>query len=240
MTARRGFRILLAAMAVVAVLAGLAWLNRDWLVARAYILMLESGSRVESLEIERVIEALDLGPGQAVADIGAGTGVFTRPFARAVAPGGEVYAVEINTELLEHIERTAREEGLDNVRTILAAADDPKLPRPVDLVFFCDALHHIEGPGDYLKVLPRYLLPSGRVAVIDFEDEESPHWDPDMKLSVERLDLLAREAGFELESSHTFVDENYFRIYRCAACGESGMIRGMPPQQRLPQARGIP
>jgi ubiquinone/menaquinone biosynthesis C-methylase UbiE len=218
MTARRGFRKLLVVLAVIVALAGLAWLNRDWLVARAYLWLLESDWRVERLQIERVIEALEIEPGQSIADIGAGTGVFTRPFARAVGPDGEVYAVDINAELLEHVEQTAREQGLDNVRTILAAADDPMLPRPVDLVFFCDALHHIDGPGDYLKVLPRYLLPSGRLAVIDFKQGESPHWDPDMKLSVEQLDHWAREAGFELDSSHAFVDENYFRIYRCSAC----------------------
>lgn len=209
---------LLAVLVVIVVLAGLAWLKRDWLVARTYIWLLESDWRVGRLQIERVIGELELEPGQRVADIGAGTGVFTRPFARAVGPGGVVYAVEINAELVEHIERTAREQGLDNVRTILAAEDDPLLPEPVELIFFCDTLHHIDDPAGYLQTLRQYLLPAGRIAVIDFREGASPHFDAEMKLPAERLDRWGRVAGFELEASHDFFEDNYFRIYRCTAC----------------------
>ena len=77
------------------------------------------------------------------------------PIARlAVAAGddGIVYAVDINRELLDHIERTASEQGLGNLRIVLAANDDPQLPEPVGLVFICDTLHHIEQPDAYLKV----------------------------------------------------------------------------------------
>jgi ubiquinone/menaquinone biosynthesis C-methylase UbiE len=210
-------RRILIVVAILAVLAGVAWIERDWIVARLYILMLESDDRVESLRIERVIEVLEIGPGVKVADIGAGTGIFARPFAAATGRDGTVYAVDINPQLVDYMQRTAREQGLAGLRTVLAAEDDPRLPEPVDLVFFCDALHHIEDREVYLGTLRRYLRPGGRLAVIDFEGN-SPHLDPDMRYTREELDGWAGEAGFVFEASHDFIEDNLFLVYRCEGC----------------------
>src|SRR5690554_956480 len=98
--------------------------------AEEYIKLLESERRVSGLQVERVIETLKVTPDMRVADIGSGSGLFTRPLARRAGSGGAVYAVDIDPALLKHVEKTAAEERLENIKTIRGAADDPKLPEP--------------------------------------------------------------------------------------------------------------
>ena len=114
--------LIMVLTAAVVVLAGAtAWFARDWLAAQLYLRVLEWDSRVEGLQVDRVVEALHLTPGMRVADIGAGTGLFSWPFAREVGEDGVVYAADINPVLLNHIERTAAAAGFANVRTVVAA-----------------------------------------------------------------------------------------------------------------------
>src|SRR5579864_9384570 len=109
----------------------------------AYIKALEAPSRDAWQMPDEVMAHLELKPGDAVADIGAGSGYFTVRFARAVGPGGKVYAVDINPEMLSYIEQRATQEHLNNIQTVLAAPDDPKLPpASVDMIFICDTHQH--------------------------------------------------------------------------------------------------
>lgn len=118
---------------------------------------------------ERVLAALDLQPGQRVADIGSGNGYFTFHFARAVGPDGKVFAVDIDAEANETVEWQAREQGLHNIATILAATDDPRLPDDgVDLIFLCNTYHHLDDRTEYFRRVRRYLRPGGRLAIVDF------------------------------------------------------------------------
>jgi ubiquinone/menaquinone biosynthesis C-methylase UbiE len=121
----------------------------------------------ESREIftarDKVVAACDLKPGMIVADMGAGTGLFTRLFAKAVGPDGQVYAVDIAPKFLEHIQKTAREAGLKNVTPVLCNQDSADLPpNSVDLIFVCDTYHHFEFPQRTLASLHRALKPGGR------------------------------------------------------------------------------
>jgi len=204
----------LTILAAVLVLAGAtAWLARDWLEAQAYLRVLEWDGRVEGLQVDRVVEALHLTPGMRVADVGAGTGLFSWPLARKVGKDGVVYAVDVNPVLLGHIDRTATAEGFANVRTVLAAEDDPLLPEQVDLVFMCDTLHNIEDRAAYLDTLRRHLRPGGRIAIIDFEERG---------LTPKELYGWMTDADFEFVDSHDFVEDNFFVIYSCPSCGSAG------------------
>ena len=206
------------ALIVVIAAAAVGWFKRDWIMARLYLTTLESEGRVRSLQVERVIETLEVVPGQVVVDLGAGTGLFSRPLARAVGPGGTAYAVDINADLLAHIERTAVEQGLDNLVAVQATTDDPQIPEPADLILICDTLHHISNRPTYLTSLRHYLRPGGRVAVIDFF--ESVHLAPSMHYSLEELDGWARAAGFTKAASYDFLDSNFFVVYSCGDCPE--------------------
>jgi cyclopropane fatty-acyl-phospholipid synthase-like methyltransferase len=181
--------------------------------AQEYVKLLESERRVEQLQIDRVIETLKLSPGQRIADLGAGSGLFTRPVAQKVGDQGIVYALDIDPDLLKHIAQTAEEQKLANIRTILAAEDDPKLPEPVDLIMVIDTLHHISNRGTYLKNLRRYLRPGGRLAIIDFS-ETWPAGHEQMKYSLEELEAWMKAAGYTRIAKHDFLSNNFFVVYQ--------------------------
>ena len=181
--------------------------------AEEYIKLLESERRIEGLQVAKVVEALKVRPDDRVCDLGAGSGLFTRPLARKAGGKGVVYAVDIDSELLKHVERTAQEQKLANIKPILASETDPKLPEPVDLITIIDTLHHIGNRGEYLKGLKKYLRPGGRVAVIDFS-RNWPAGHEKMVYTVGDLDGWMTAAGFKRVEQHDFLDNDFFVVYR--------------------------
>jgi ubiquinone/menaquinone biosynthesis C-methylase UbiE len=202
--------VLIPLLAVVS--AGVTAQQRD---PEAYARTLEGAERVARMQVARVVETLGVKPGDRVADIGSGSGLFTRPIARVAGPKGLAYAVDIDAGLLKVVERMAKEANIENIRTVLAATDDPKLPEPVDLVFICDALHHIGNQGPYMKTLNKYVKPGGRIAVIDFS-ERWPAGHESMRFTAAQLDGWMKDAGFARESSHDWLDNSFFIVYRKA------------------------
>ena len=148
----------------------------EQLPADAYIDRMERPGRVVSLKVDEVVEKLELKPGDIVADIGSGAGAFTVAFAKAVAPNGIVYAVDIDQKMLDHVATKAKEMGLKNVRTVLGEYTDPKLPtKDVDVAFYHRVLHMIEKRQAHLNSTAEYLKPDGRIVVIDRNREDSPN-----------------------------------------------------------------
>ncbi|MEW6208157.1 MAG: methyltransferase domain-containing protein [Acidobacteriota bacterium] len=206
----KNVKALLLILSFLLTAAGQSQQRRD---PEEYTKLLESERRVELLQVDRVVETLKIQPGQKVADIGAGSGLFSRPIAKRLGAKGIVYAIDIDDGLLKHIDKTAAEQSLANIRTVLCKEDDPMIPEPVDLIVIIDTLHHIAGQGAYLKNLHRYLRPSGRVAIIDF----SKTWPPgheNMKFALEDLENWMKAANFAQVEKHDFLDNNFFVVYK--------------------------
>lgn len=187
--------------------------HQDNTDGKTWIERLERPDRIPGLRIEAVIEALGLKPGVVIADIGGGTGAFTIPFAKAVAPSGRAVYVDIWPELLEYVGEKARKEGVDNIEFVLAAIDDPKLPKDqVDIAYFHDVFHNVNDRQGYLKVLASYLKPSGRIAIIEqeFDDPIAKQWDVEEdRITKEQVDEWMANVGFErVAEFDTFQGEN--------------------------------
>lgn len=176
---------------------------------------LESAGRVSKLKVDAAVAALQLKPGSVVADIGAGSGVFTLPLAAAVSPSGKVYAVDIDQGLVDHIAAKAKEQKVTNVRAVLGQFTDPNLPaRDVDLAFIYDVLHHIENRAEYLKNLAPYLKATGRIAVIDFYPELGPHKnDKALQITRDETQTWLAAAGFKPVAEHRLYDDKWFVVY---------------------------
>ena len=129
----------------------------------------EGESREVFVQREKIVAACGVSPGMVVADIGAGTGLHTRLFSRAVGDDGQVYAVDIAAKFLEHIRKTSRDAGLRNITPVLCDEDSVNLPpSSVDVAFVCDTYHHFEYPQKTLASLYRAIRPGGKLVVVDF------------------------------------------------------------------------
>ncbi len=154
---------------------------------------------------DEIVAACQLKPGMTVADIGAGTGLFTRPFAAKVKPGGTVLAVDITGPFLKHIEKTCRQQGIDNVKCQLCTPTSAELkPDSIDLAFTCDTYHHFEFPFKMLASINKALRPGGRLIIVDYKKEKGVskdwvmgHVRADQKTVIKE----AADAGFK------FIDE---------------------------------
>ena len=180
---------------------------------------------VESREVfakrVEIVAELGLKPGMVIADVGAGTGLFTREFAAKLGRDGRVLAVDISKNFLEHIRRTTREKGLLNVETVLCSDDSTKLPQDsVDAVFICDTYHHFEYPAKTMTSVRKALKPGGKVYVIDFHriEGKSSEWTMNhVRAGQEVFEAEILEAGFRrLRQVEGVLSDNYMLVFEVA------------------------
>lgn len=188
-----------------------------WL--KGYLWLLERPERDAYQQPDRVVETLALRPGERVADIGAGSGYFTRRIARAVGPAGMVWALDIRREILDYLEARGAREGLTNVRSAVVAPDDPQLPSgQIDTILMVDTLHYVKDRAAYAKKLRAGLADGGRVVIIDFRPKpiEQRPWGPppSQEMSREEVDAAMAEAGLVPARVHDFLTEQFFVEYR--------------------------
>ena len=179
---------------------------------------------VESREVfvarQDVLRATGVRAGDRVADIGAGTGFYTRMFAAVVGKEGWVHAVDIGPGFLQHINRTTAEAGLANVTAVLGRVDSVTLPpESVDLVFICDTYHHFEAVEPTLASIHRALARGGRLIVIDFDriPEQSREWVLDhIRAGKDEFRSEIEAAGFAFveEVEIPGFEENYLLKFK--------------------------
>jgi ubiquinone/menaquinone biosynthesis C-methylase UbiE len=177
---------------------------------------------VESREVftkrKEIVAACKLKPGQAVADVGAGTGLFTRLFAAEVGEKGKVFAVDIAENFLDHIRKTCAEAKITNVETIKCTATSAELPEnSVDVVFICDTFHHFEFPLRTMASIHKALKPGGRVVLIDFHRIKGKSSDFIMghvRAGQEVFVKEVEESGFrKVDAVKDLLEENYLVVF---------------------------
>jgi ubiquinone/menaquinone biosynthesis C-methylase UbiE len=177
---------------------------------------------IESREVfakrREIVAAIKLKPTDVVADVGAGTGLFTRLIASSLGPDGRVIAVDIAQKFLDHIEVSCREQNIRNVETLLCQDDSTKLPEnSVDAAYICDTYHHFEFPQKTLASLHKAIKPGGRLILIDFRriEGESTAWTMEhVRAGQEVFEKEVMAAGFrKVDEVRGLLKENYFVIF---------------------------
>jgi len=191
-----------------------------------YVGRFETESREIYRERHAILDALEVQTGMDVADVGAGTGLFSLPLATAVGSDGRVFAVDIVPEFLERIDKLADEQSLENITTVLCTERSIELPLDsVDLVFVCDTYHHFEFPRSSLSSIHGALRTGGRLVVIDFIriPGKSRAWVLDhVRIGQEDTAAEITAAGFERLADPPPIEglkENFLMAFRKKPAG---------------------
>ncbi len=188
--------------------------NPDW---QQWVNTFERPGREVYDKRYNIVDAAGVRPGMIVADIGAGTGLFTRLFAERVEPEGRVYAVDISRPFIENILRSTREQGFTNVKGVVNSQQDLMLPpATIELAFLVDTYHHFEYPGSMLSSIHQALRAGGTLIVIDFrrDPRHSSRWV--MGHVRAGKDIVIDEitkAGFRLIDDKPLLRTNYYLVF---------------------------
>ena len=138
---------------------GAGWLERD--------------TRQAEERTDLLVKALKLKKGDKVADIGAGSGYFTRRIGPIIGEEGNVYAVDIQQEMLDILAKKMKEAGVSNYVPVLGTIEDPKLPEgTIDLAFMVDVYHEFSHPYEMIEGIVKSLKPGGRLVWVEYRKED--------------------------------------------------------------------
>lgn len=190
------------------------YLNPDW---QQWVNTFERPGREVYDKRYDIVDAAAVRPGMIIADIGAGTGLFTRLFAERVGPEGRVYAVDISRPFIENILQSTREQGFTNVKGVVNSQQDLMLPpASIELAFLVDTYHHFEYPASMLSSIHQALRAGGTLIVIDFRRD--PRHSSSWVMGHVRAgkDIVIDEitkAGFRLIDDKPLLRTNYYLVF---------------------------
>ena len=171
----------------------------------------------------KAVAALDIRPGQTVADIGAGSGYYTVRLAEAVGPTGRVFATDIQPGMLALIRK--RTDGLSGtggrVELVLGTPTESKLPDgAIDMALMLDVYHELAHPQVFLRSVRRALKDTGRLVLIEFRKESA--WVPireEHKLSIREARIELEAEGFRFDGAVDVLPWQHILVFRPGAGG---------------------
>jgi ubiquinone/menaquinone biosynthesis C-methylase UbiE len=177
---------------------------------------LERPEREDEEQPSRAIAALDIRPGQVVADVGAGSGYYTVRLAERVGPTGRVFAADIQPEMLDLLRARVKRARLDQVELVRSSATDPGLPEGLcDLILMVDVYHELARPQEVLRKLRASLKPDGRLVLIEFRKESA--WVPireEHKMSVKEARMELEAEGYRFDRVIDVLPWQHILVFR--------------------------
>lgn len=177
--------------------------------------MLEGPDREAWQRPDQIMDALGIGDGSVVADLGAGGGWFTVRLAKRVGPNGIVYAEDIQPQMIEAIQRRVQREGLRNVETVLGAADHPSLPRErLDAALMVETFYEVEDRLSLLTNVRAALKPGGRLGIVEYKaDGGGPGPPIEQRPPSTQVIRAVEAAGFRLLRQEQFLPYQYLLVF---------------------------
>ena len=178
---------------------------------------LERPERETEERTDLLLEAMQIRPGEVLADIGAGSGYFSWRMAKATGPEGKVFAVDIQQEMLDLLQRNMARREVKNVLSVLGTTNDTKLPpASVDTMLMVDVYHEFDQPFEMLSAMVKGLKKGGRIVLVEFRAE-----DPAVNIKrVHKMSETQARTEFELfpelrwEKTISVLPQQHILIFR--------------------------
>jgi arsenite methyltransferase len=175
-----------------------------------YVKRFEDPERQLWQKPDEVVRAMNIRSGHIIADIGAGSGYFTRRFAQVVSPGGIAIGYDIEPGMVDYMRGDAQRLRMHNYRAELIDPQKPALEENYfDLIFLCNAYHHISDRVDYLKIVKRSLKRQGRIIIVDYY-KNVPYGPPNYKIPKTDVKDEFRQAGYRNTKDLGFLPRQYY------------------------------
>jgi ubiquinone/menaquinone biosynthesis C-methylase UbiE len=175
----------------------------------------KGGQRRDRLrDPDAVVRALQVRPGDRVADLGPGYGQFTLRLAVAVAPDGFAYAADADQATLDELKEAADERGITTLKPVLTRRDRLELPDRVDLLFVSATYHHLRHPEQYFATARSLLRPNGRVVILEsrLEGLLARLMNPHGSVPARVVEQMSR-AGYELNEALDIVRGHWLGVF---------------------------
>lgn len=199
------------------------WTGAEWLLR---------ANREQEENAALMLEELKIKPGWTICDLGCGNGYHALTMARTVGEKGSILAVDIQVQMLELLKARAEGRGLKNIRTIQGEAWDPKLPEAsCDLILLVDVYHEFSHPEEQMKALWRALKPEGRIALVEFrEEDETVPIRPEHKMSKAQILKEWVPMGFALDRSFDELPWQHLMFFRKVEAKPAAKAEGAKPE----------
>ena len=172
----------------------------------------ENEERIKYLKPDSVVDMMKIKKGDTLADIGAGTGLFTRRFAVAAGPSGMAYGFDIEQSMIDYMTKDARSRKLENYMPVLIDPDKPDFTAyRFDRVFLSNTYHHIKNRISYFSRVKNHMKPGGRLIIVDFIKKKAP-FGPPVSMKIDKKDVIAemKKAGFILLKEEDYSEYMYY------------------------------
>ena len=164
---------------------------------------------------DEALNIIGVKKGWTVADIGAGSGYMTVKLSKKVGAMGVVYANDIQPAMLALLEKRLVTAKVSNVKPILGAVDDPKLPpASIDMALMVDVYHELSQPQTMLRHILESLKPAGRLVLLEYRKEDpSIPIKPEHKMSVDEAKMELEAEGFKLNRVNDELPRQHVLIF---------------------------
>jgi precorrin-6B methylase 2/mono/diheme cytochrome c family protein len=175
----------------------------------------DRSSREAEEQSDALVDALEIGDGSRIADVGAGTGYFTWRLARHAGPAGKVIAVDIQQSMLNLAAENVKAHGVLNVEYVLGTEGDPKLPpQSLDMVFIAHSYHEFAQPEAMMERIRRSLKPGGRLVIVEYKKENRAAPASTLhRMSFDEIRDEVEQTGFDLDRILDFLPVQHGLIF---------------------------
>lgn len=164
---------------------------------------------------QEIVTRLQLRPGLVVVDLGAGTGYLLPHLWRAVAPSGQVLALDVEADMVKYLGERAKREGMTGVKAVQVPLDDPQLvPASADRIVVLDVWHHVPARVAYARKLAAALKPDGALYIVDFTKSSTRGPHKRHRLTPEQVQAELNEAGLKAETMQETLPDHYIVVAR--------------------------